>query len=48
MVRAICGVQLKYCKRAKDLMLILGLNETIDQLAGVNSLHFEVVGQMMK
>ena len=33
MVRAICGVQLKGRKRSKDLMLMLGLSETIDQLA---------------
>ena len=35
MVRAMCGVQLKGRKRSTDLML--GLNETIDQLAMVNS-----------
>ena len=33
MVRAMCGVQLKDRKRSMDLMLILGLNDTIDQLA---------------
>ena len=32
MVRAMCGVQLKEGKRSRDLMLMLGLNETIDQL----------------
>ena len=37
MVRAICGVQLKDKKRSKDLMLMLGLNETMDQLAMTNS-----------
>ena len=26
-------MELKYRKRSKDLMLMLGLNETIDQLA---------------
>ena len=26
MVRAICGVQLKYRKRSMDLMLVFGLN----------------------
>ena len=28
-----CGVQLKDRSKSKDLMLIFGLNETIDQLA---------------
>ena len=37
MVRAMCGVQLKDKKRSKDLML--GLNETIHQLAMANSVH---------
>ena len=37
MVRAICGVHLKDGKRSKDLMLKLGLNETINQLAMANS-----------
>ena len=37
MVRAICAVQLKDIKRSKDLMLMLGLSETIDRLAMVNS-----------
>ena len=32
MVRALCGVMLKDRKRSTDL-LMLGLNETIDQLA---------------
>ena len=31
-----CGVQLKDRKRSTDLMFILGLNETIDQLAVAN------------
>ena len=35
-----CGVQLKDRKRAKDLMLRLGLNKTIDQLAMANSVHW--------
>ena len=35
MVKAMCGVQLKDRTRSKDSML--GLNETIDQLAMVNS-----------
>ena len=37
MVRAMCGVQLKDRKRSTDLMFILQLNETIDQLAIANS-----------
>ena len=37
MVRAMCGVQLEYRQRANDLMLTLGLNEIIDQLAMANS-----------
>ena len=36
-VRAICGVQLKDKKRSINLMFMLGLNETIDQLAMANS-----------
>ena len=39
--RAICGVQVKDRKRAKDLMLVLGLNKTMDQLAITNSVHVE-------
>ena len=38
-VRAMCGVQLKDRNRAKDLMLMLGLDETIDQLTLANSEH---------
>ena len=37
MVRAMCGVQLKYRKRSTDFMLILGLSEIVDQLAMANS-----------
>ena len=37
MVRAMCGVQLKYRKRSMDLMFMQGLNETIGQLALANS-----------
>ena len=37
MVRAMCGVQLKDRKRSADLMFMLGLKETIDQLAMANS-----------
>ena len=44
-VRAMCGVQLKVKKISMDLMLLLGLNETIDQLAIANSvcLHGHVL-----
>ena len=34
------GVQLKGRKRPMDLMFMQGLNETIDQLAMVNSVHW--------
>ena len=33
MVRAMCGVQLKDKKRSTDLMFVLSLKESIDQLA---------------
>ena len=39
MVRAMCGVQIKDRKRSMDLMFMLDLNETIDQLAMANSVH---------
>ena len=44
-VRATCGVQLKDIKRSTDLMSMLGLTETIDQSAIVNSvcLHGRVL-----
>ena len=59
MLRAMCGVQLKDRKRSMDLMLMLGLNETIDLLAMANSVHwyghilrmaldFEVEGERKK
>ena len=37
MVRAMCGVLLKDRIRAKDFMLILGMNDTIDQLSMPNN-----------
>ena len=40
MVRTICGVQLKHRKRSMDLIFMLGLNETMDQLAMVNCVHW--------
>ena len=36
-MRAMCGVQLKDRKISYELMSMLGLNETIDQLAIANS-----------
>ena len=39
MVTSMCGADLKYRKRSKDLMLMLGLNETTDHLTVANSLH---------
>ena len=39
-LRAMCGVQFIDGKRASDLMLTLGLNETIDQLAMACSVHW--------
>ena len=39
MVRAMCGVQLKDRKSSADLMLVLGLSETIDPLVITNSVH---------
>ena len=35
-----CGVQLKDRKRSTDLMCMLGLNKTIDQLAMANSVRW--------
>ena len=40
MVREMCGVQLKDRKRSTDLMFMLGLNETVDQLATENSVRW--------
>ena len=40
MVRAMCGVQLKDRKISTDLMFMFGLNETIDQLAMADSVHW--------
>ena len=40
MLRAMCGVQLSSTNRSKDLMFMLGLNRTIDQLAMVNNVHW--------
>ena len=40
MVKAMCGVQLIDGRRAKDLMLMLGLNEAMDRLAVSSSVHW--------
>ena len=40
MVRAMCGVQHKHRNRSTDLMIMLGLSETIDQLAMANSVFW--------
>ena len=40
MVGAMCGVQLKERKRFSDLMFMLGLKETVDQLVIANSVHW--------
>ena len=39
-VRAMCGVQLKDRKISTGLMFMLGLKETIDQLAMANSVRW--------
>ena len=41
MVRAMCEVQLKDRKRSKDLMFMLGFNDTLDQLATANSVRWD-------
>ena len=41
MVRAMCGVQLKDRKRSTDLIFMLGLKETIDQLAMANGVYWD-------
>ena len=40
MVKAMCVEQLKDRKRYTDLMFMLGLRETMDQLAMANSVHW--------
>ena len=39
MVRVMCGVQLKDRKRSKDMMLLIGLNPTMDLLAITSSVR---------
>ena len=46
MVRAMCGVQLKDRKRSTDSMFMLGLKETIGQLAIANSVCW--YGQVLR
>ena len=41
-----CGVQLKDRKGSIDLMFMLGLNETVDQLAMVNSVRW--IGHVLR
>ena len=41
MVRAMCGVQLKDRKISTDLVVMLDLKETIDQLAMANSVRWD-------
>ena len=38
-VRGMCGVHIKDRKRSRDLMLMLGLNETMHRLAMANSVR---------
>ena len=40
MVRAMCGVQIKDIKRYMDLVFMLGLNETVDQMAMANNFRW--------
>ena len=40
MVRAMCGILLKGRKRSTDLMFMLGLKKTMDQLAMANSVRW--------
>ena len=40
-MRAMCGVQLTDRKISKDLMFVLGLNETLGQLVMANCVHWD-------
>ena len=40
MVTPMCGVHLKDRRRAADLMLMLGLSKTMDQLSMANSVYW--------
>ena len=40
MVRAMCGVKLKDRKKTEELMSMLDLEETVDQLAKVNGVRW--------
>ena len=46
MVRSMCGVLSKDRKIVKDLMLLLGLNETTDQMVMVNNVPIN--GHMLR
>ena len=46
MLRAMYGIQLKDRQRSKDLTLMLGLNEAIDQLAMASSVRW--YGQVLR
>ena len=39
-MRAMCGVQLKDIKRSTNLTFMLGMSETIDQLATTSSIRW--------
>ena len=43
MVKVVCGVQPKDSIRAKESILMLSLNDTIDQLNMANSIHCYVM-----
>ena len=47
MVRAICGVHLKYRKLSKNLILIFGLNETMYQLTMADNVYWHSYLLMM-
>ena len=40
MIRAMCGVKLMDKKNTEELMVMLGLKETIDKLAKANGVHW--------
>ena len=39
-MKAMYGVQLRDRKRSMDLLLMLGLNETLDELSAANSVRW--------
>ena len=40
MVGVVCGVKLRDRRRSRDLMLMLGLNETVEHLVMASSVHW--------